>query len=291
MHADEVHTDAGLVRRLVNGQFPQWADLPIQRVPSAGTDNALYRLGDDLLARLPRRPNAASQAAKDAEWLPRLAPHLPVPVPVPMATGRLAEEYPWTWSVCPWFDGANPAVGRVSIADELAAFVAALHAIDPSGGPPAGSHNFFRGAPLELRDPPTRAAIEALKGMFDTDALAAAWDAALAVPPWTGPPMWVHGDLAPGNLLLLGERISAVIDFGCLGVGDPAVDLIVAWNLLDPEAREVYRAALDIDDASWARGRGWALSIALIQLPYYKDTNPMLAANSNHVIREVMVTR
>jgi aminoglycoside phosphotransferase (APT) family kinase protein len=291
MHADEVHTDAGLVRRLVSGQFPRWADLPIQRVPSAGTDNALYRLGDDLLVRLPRRPNAAPQAEKDHEWLPRLAPHLPVPVPVPIVKGVPAEEYPWPWCVCPWFEGRNPVVGDVSLARELAAFVGALHAIDPSGGPSAGKHNFFRGAPLTLRDAPTRAALEALRGTLDTDALGAEWDEALSLPQWTAPPVWVHGDLAPGNLLLLAGRVSAVIDFGCLGVGDPAVDLIVAWNLLDPDARQAYRAALDVDDATWARGRAWALSIALIQLPYYKDTNPTLAANSRRVVREVLASR
>jgi aminoglycoside phosphotransferase (APT) family kinase protein len=291
MHVDEVHTDAGLVRRLVAGQFPQWANLPIQRVPSAGTDNALYKLGDDLLARLPRRSSAAPQAEKDYEWLPRLAPHLPVPVPVPIAMGAPAEGYPWSWCVSPWFDGQNAVVGDASLARELAAFVEALHAIDPSGGPPAGEHNFFRGAPLIVRDGPTRAAIAALHGVVDTEAVTTAWDAALTLPQRTAPPVWVHGDLAPGNLILAYGRLSAVIDFGCLGVGDPAVDLIAAWNLLRPDAREVYRAALHVDDATWARGRGWALSIALIQLPYYKDTNPTLAASSRHVIGEVLASR
>ncbi len=159
----------------------------------------------------------------------------------------------------------------------------ALHRIDPTGGPPAS-----RGVPLEMEDDPTRTAIAALRGMVDTHATTAAWDAALQTPAWSGPSVWVHGDLAPGNLLLRGGRLSAVIDFAGLGVGDPACDLIVAWNLLPADARNVFRADLGVDDATWARGRGWGLSVALIQLPYYKDTNPALAANARHVIREVL---
>jgi aminoglycoside phosphotransferase (APT) family kinase protein len=285
MHADEVDTDVGLVGRLLAGQFPQWAGLPIEAVPSAGTDNALYRLGDDMAVRLPRIRGAVADVDREHRWLPRLAPFLPVAITEPLRKGKPAEGYPWPWSVYRWLDGENPAVDRIadagSLAAELARFVAALHRIDPTGGPPAG-----RGVPLEERDAPTRAAIDALGGMVDTAAATAAWDAALQTPTWPGAPVWVHGDLSPGNLLVADGRLSAVIDFA--GVGDPACDLIVAWNLLPAGTRNLFRAALRVNDATWERGRGWALSIALIQLPYYHRTNPVLAANARHVIGEVL---
>ena len=287
MHADELDIDVSLVRRLLAGQFPQWVDLPLERVPSAGTDNALYRLGDDMVVRLPRIESAVGGGDNAHEWLPRLAPFLPVAIPFPLAKGMPAEEFPWPWSVYRWLEGVNPTVGSVadpeSLARDLAQFVKALHRIDLAGGPPA-----TRGVPLAMRDDPTRTALAALRGMVDTDAITAAWEAALRTPAWSRPPVWAHGDLAPGNLLLRDGRLAAVIDFGGVGVGDPACDLIVAWNLLPAYARGAFRAGLGVDDATWDRGRGWALSVALIQLPYYKDTNPALAANARHVIREVL---
>jgi len=169
------------------------------------------------------------------------------------------------------------------MAKQLARFVAALERIDPTGGPPAG-----RGVPLEMRDPPTRGAIEALHGIVDTDAVTAAWEAPLQAPPWGGPPVWIRGDLLSGNLLAQQGRLSAVIDFGGLGVGDPACDLMVGWNLLSADTRDVFRAALPVDDATWARGRGWALSVGLIALPYYQRTNPVLAGISRYAIAEVL---
>jgi aminoglycoside phosphotransferase (APT) family kinase protein len=198
-----------------------------------------------------------------------------------------AEGYPWHWSVYGWLNGENPAVDRLTapglLATELAQFVAALHRIGLAAGPRAG-----RGEPLEGREAQNRAAIDALQGMVDTAAATAAWDLALQAAAWPGAPVWVHGDLSPGNLLSVDGRLSAVIDFAGVGVGDPACDLIVAWNLLPTEARNVFRAALRVDDATWERGRGWALSIALIQLPYYHTTNPVLAANARHTIDEVL---
>lgn len=290
MHAGEVDIDVSLVRRLITTQFPQWADLPIEPVPSAGTDNALYRLGEDMAVRLPRIGWAANDVDKEHEFLPKLAQLLPLAIPVPLSRGIPAGGYPWHWSVYRWLEGENPIVGRLIdpslLATELARFVAALHRIDPTGGPLAS-----RGVPLSMRDAPTRTAIEALHGMVDIAAATAAWDAALQIPEWANPPVWVHGDLSPGNLLIVNERLSAVIDFGCLGVGDPACDVIIAWNLLPANTRDVFRTALRVDNATWARGRGWALSIALIQLPYYRNTNPVLAANARHVIHEVLTER
>lgn len=290
MHADEIGTDVNLVGRLLAGQFPQWADLPIDPVVSAGTDNALYRLGGDMVVRLPRIHWAVEDVDKEHLWLPRLAPFLPITIPVPLVKGEPAHGYPWHWSVYRWFDGENPAVDGVadpcSLATDLAQFVTALHRIDPTGGPRAGS-----GAPLQERDAATRTAIAALQGIVNTAAATTAWDAALKAPAWPGPPVWVHADLSPGNILIDDGRLSAVIDFGSLGVGDPACDLIVAWNLLPADTRNVFRAALQIDDATWERGLGFALSKALIQLPYYQHTNPALAANARHVIGEVLAIK
>lgn len=287
MHDDEVHTDVPLVRRLLAAQFPEWAALPVEPVPSAGTDNALYRLGEEMVVRLPRIEWAVGGLDRALEWLPRLAPLLPVAIPVPLAKGSPAAGYPWHWSVYPWFVGENPVVGGIAdsdrLAGELARFVQALHGIDSAGGPAAG-----RGVPLARRDDPTRTALAALRGLIDTAAATAAWEAALRTPAWAGAPVWVHGDLSPGNLLVREGRLVAVLDVEDVGVGDPACDLIVAWNLLPAATREVLRAELRVDDATWDRGRGWALSIALIQLPYYKETNPALAANARHVIREVL---
>jgi aminoglycoside phosphotransferase (APT) family kinase protein len=287
MHADEVDTDVSLVRRLLAAQFPEWAALPIAPVPSSGTDNALYRLGDELVVRLPRIHWAVGGVDKDLRWLPVLAPLLPVAIPVPLAKGTPAEGYPWDWGIYPWLEGENPTVDgvadSVSFARDVAQFVAALHGIDPAGGPPSG-----RGVPLAMRDEETRTALAALEGTIDIDAATAAWDAALQTPVCSGRPVWVHGDLLPGNLLVQGGRLTGVIDFSGTGVGDPACDLVAAWGLLAPEARNVFRSELGVDDATWARGRGWALSVALIALPYYKDTNPVFAATARHLIREVL---
>jgi aminoglycoside phosphotransferase (APT) family kinase protein len=287
MHADEVDTDESLVRRLLAQQFAHWAYLPIERVRSAGTDNAIYRLGERMAVRLPRIEWAVGQVDKDSRWLPVLAPLLPVAIHVPLAKGKPAAGYPWEWGVYSWLAGENPTAERSAspdlLARDAARFVAALHRIDSAGGPPSR-----RGVPLATVDEPTRAAIAALEGVIDTGAATDAWATALRARDWSGPPVWLHGDLLPGNLLVDAGRLTGVIDWGVMGVGDPACDLIIAWSMLPAEARNVFRSELDVDDATWARGRGWALSIALIALPYYKDTNPGFAAVARHLIREVL---
>jgi aminoglycoside phosphotransferase (APT) family kinase protein len=292
MHADEMPTDASLVRRLLAAQFPQWADLPIAPVRSAGTDNALYRLGDDMVVRLPRIHWAVGQAEKEYRWLPRLAPHLPLAVPLPLALGRPGEGYPWHWSVCRWLAGGNAIADRITdpqqAALDLARFIAALERIDAAEGPPPGPHNSRRGEPLASRDTETRQAIALLHDDFSAAAVTAVWDAALAAPAWDRRPVWIHGDLQSGNLLAVDGRLSAVIDWGCLGVGDPACDVMAAWLWLDAETRPVFRAALQVDDATWARSRGWALTFGLIALPYYRDTNPALAGTAHQAIEEVL---
>jgi aminoglycoside phosphotransferase (APT) family kinase protein len=291
MHADELDIDVSLVRQLVAEQFPQWLDLPVARVPSAGTDNAIFRLGDDLAVRMPRRQNSTPQIDKEQRWLPRFAPHLPLAIPAPIARGEPAHGFPWRWSVLRWLDGrdghATANADSRDTALSLAAFVTALARIDPADGPPAGPHNFYRGAPLVQRDGYVRRAIAQSAHEIDAKAATRAWDAALAAPPWHGAPTWLHGDLAPGNLLFRNDRLVAVLDFGCLGVGDPACELIVAWNLLSADTRAVYRAALAPDDATWARGRGWALS-SVVAIPYYRETNPTLADQARHTIAAVL---
>lgn len=291
MHVDEVDTDGALVRRLLSAQFPQWADLPIEPFDSAGTVNAVYRLGREMSVRLPRIESGAKDVPTEQQWTDRLARALPVPIPLVLGRGEPAEGFPWKWSVCRWVDGENPVAGQlidpVGLAADLAGFVVALRRIEPADGP-AG----YRGGPLSGVDHGVRSAIgelSAMGGQVDAAAVTGAWEADLAAAPWAGPPVWVHSDLMPGNILVDPRgRLSGVIDFGTVGVGDPASDLIAAWYLLPADARDVLRAKSDVDDATWARGRGWALAMALIQLPYYQQTNPVIAAGARHVIREVL---
>jgi aminoglycoside phosphotransferase (APT) family kinase protein len=285
MHEEEVATDAALVRRLLEAQFPEWADLPIERVPSSGTDNALYRLGEDMVVRLPRIDWAVGAVEKERRWLPFLAPHLPVEVPLPLANGEPGEGYEWPWTVYSWLDGENPQIGggTVELARDLAAFVSALRALDAAEAPRAS-----RGGPLAAEDAHVRRALEQLDGEVDAESAAAVWDEALRAPAWDGPPRWFHGDLMASNLLLRDGRLAAVIDFGTCGAGDPAIDLLPAWNFLPVGAREVYRAELGADEASWTRARGWAVAKAVQAIPYYKETNPPLANNGRHVLRELL---
>lgn len=289
MHADEPDIDTSLVSRLIAGQFPRWAALPVERVDSAGTSNAMYRLGGDLVVRLPRTAGAAGDVLTEHVWLPRLAPGLPVAIPAPVGAGRPADGYPWSWSVYGWVPGRNPVPGAIAepdrLAKDLAEFIAALHRADPADAPPS-----YRGELLAARDADTRAAIAALSASADVDAgsATAVWDEALRAEPWTGPPVWIHADLQPGNLLVADGRLSAVIDFGCAGLGEPAVDLIPAWYVLPAPVRPAFRAALGADDAMWSRARGWALSIAVMELDYYRDTNPAMAAIARHVIGELL---
>jgi aminoglycoside phosphotransferase (APT) family kinase protein len=282
------------VRRLLAAQFPEWAGLPLEAVASAGTDNALYRLGDELVVRLPRIDWAIAQIEREARWLAHLAPHLPLEIPVPLAVGEPGEGYPWHWSVNPWFEGENATIDRVSnqaqMARDLAAFIAALQQIDTTGGPLAGTPNVSRGVPVAQRDTSTRTALRDLDtlNLIDIRPATEVWEIALAAPVWDRPPVWFHGDLHSGNLLALDGRLSAVIDFGCLGVGDPAVDLLPAWTLLSADSREIFRTALQVDDATWARGRGWALAFAAGALSYYHETNPFLAGISRYAIGQIL---
>ncbi|HEY0542844.1 MAG TPA: aminoglycoside phosphotransferase family protein [Actinoallomurus sp.] len=273
LRPDEVFIDVDLVRRLVAAQFPEWAHLPIRPVAASGVDNATYRLGEDMSVRLPRLPRWTGQVEREQRWLPRLAPLLPLAVPVPLARGVPGEGYPFPWSIYRWLEGENATVDRIAdprrAAIELAEFLKALQAIDAKEGPPPEWSNGFRGVPLDdERDSPVvatrmRGRIAALEGLVDTGAVTAVWESALSAPAWDGPPVWIHGDPAPANMLAHEGRLSAVIDFGTLAVGDPACDLIAAWEFLTAETRDVFRATLSVDDATWARGRGWGLTACL----------------------------
>jgi aminoglycoside phosphotransferase (APT) family kinase protein len=292
IHADQIDTDELLVRRLLADQFPQWADLPVTAVPTSGTENAIYRLGDEMGVRLPYRPVKDDQLEKLDRWLPRLAPRLPLSIPEPLARGAPSKEYPAAWSIVRWLDGEEATLERlddpVEAARTLAEFVRALIAIDTTGGPAPGTHNFWRGVPLAARDEMTRRRIRDSEGLVDAEAVTRAWEHDLAAPVWDAPPTWLHGDLAPDNMLLNDGRLSAVIDWGGLGVGDPATELLPAWNLFRGASRQAYREALGFDDATWARGRGLALSTSIVALPYYNNTIPVRAKRATDVIREVL---
>ena len=290
MHPNEVIADQALVRRLIADQFPDWQHLPITPIPYSGTDNAILRLGEDMVVRLPRIHWAVSQVHRDHAWLPVLAPQLPVRVPTPLRIGAPGLGYPWHWAIHEWLPGENAIDALVRDVEEaaldLAAIVAALRRVDPTARAPALSGG--RGGPLADRDAEVRAAIASLEGEIDTAGVTAAWQDALAAPQWQGDPVCLHADISPGNLLVNDGRLTALIDFGMLTAGDPATDLMVAWNYLTADTRPIFRQALSVDDATWTRGRGCALSVALIALPYYLHTNPQIVATSRRTIREVL---
>jgi len=280
--------DTALVRRLVDTQFPQWADLPLRLLDPAGSDHVIYRLGDEFSVRLPRHAGAIGQAEKEFHWLPRLAPHLPLAIPVPVSVGEPDFGYPWPWAVSGWLDGQVATVealgGSAEAAVELAEFLAALQQV-----PAVSGRADFTAEPLSGRDRSTRAAIAQVDGVFDAAAMTDVWDAALSAASWDRPPVWFHGDFHTGNLLTVDGRLSAVIDFGGLGVGDPACDLMIAFTLMSAASRAVFRDALGVDDATWARGRGWALATGLNAYISYAAVNPRVAAQTTRQITEALI--
>jgi len=290
MHDDEIPVDEGVARRLLAGQFPRWAGLPVRRVPSAGTSHALFRLGRDKSLRLPLYPGPDRQALLEAEWLPRLAPRLPLRLPVPLALGEPTPEYPWHWSVHSWIEGDSATRDRIGdmheAARDLGRFVLAMGSLDLPGGPSPCQSD--RGCPLGPRDESVQEALRALTDEIDTRRAGAAWERALAADPWQGPPVWLHGDLHEGNLIARGGRLHAVIDWGCLAIGDPATDVMAAWTFLPAGERGTFRDIVAPDDQMWERGRGWALSMGLIALPYYLTSNPPFAALSRRIIEAVL---
>ncbi|MFF1879579.1 aminoglycoside phosphotransferase family protein [Leifsonia sp. NPDC058230] len=292
MHTPEadIHVDDALVARLISAQHPDLV-APL-RLVADGWDNEIFRLGDDLAVRIPRRRVAAQLIAHEQEWLPRLAPQLPVPVPAPVRNGAPSDEFPWPWSIVRWVDGVDgadvPGAARASVARPLAEFVAALHTAAPADAP----HNPVRGVPLATRDAAVRSRLEQLAERTDVSGPTAHWERALAAEPWDGPPIWLHGDLHPGNLLLSPDRraLAAVIDFGDLTAGDPATDLATAWLTFEPDARALFRARLDellpSDDDTWARAAGWAVAMGSA-LAAHSDDNPRMASLGTHALAQL----
>lgn len=286
----EFEFDVDLAVELLRSQFPKWADLPIEAVRSSGTVNSLFRLGEDMVIRLPHRVSNARFIEKEHRWLPIMAPNFSLSVPTPLAMGKPQDAFPWPWSIYSWLEGQDgwtePIEDLPQAAADVAQFIVELRAIDPSEGPRAGQHNSFRGLPLANLDSQVRKAIDELGDRIDTQLVTEAWELALAQPRWTED-RWIHGDLQPGNLLSQRGSLTAVIDFGLMGVGDPAADLLPAWNLLTADTRGAFRDALEVDDATWIRGHGWALFQALLALPYYWDNNPVMVQMSQRVLREL----
>lgn len=285
LHADERAVDLPLVRRLLARQFPAWAALPLRPVVATGTVNAMFRLGDTMVVRLPRVEWGLDGLAREVEWLPWLAPRLPLPVPEVLATGAPDAEFPWPWCIFRWLPGEPPMPGRLEepmlLAADLVRFIDSLHRIDATDGPASEQS-------LLIHDRAVRDDIAMLGDEVDGRGLVAVWETVLGAPEWDGPPRWLHGDLSAGNMLVIDGRLSAVIDFSALGVGDPASDLRVAWTILPREVRSRFRALLRADEAAWQRARGKALAQALNHLRYYREKNPMLAANARVAIRELL---
>ncbi len=283
--------DEGLVGRLVTAQFPQWSHLSITPVAYDGWDNRTFRLGNELSVRLPSAEGYAAQVEKEHHWLPLLAPHLPNDIPVPVAMGVPTAEYPFHWSIYRWLEGeiAIHAQGldKIRLAVDVAEFLTCLHQIPTRDGPPPGTHNFFRGGTLRVYDRETRDALAVLGDRVENDTLRCLWDIAL-FSTWQQPPVWVHGDIAPTNLLIRQRRLSAVIDFGCSAVGDPACDLVIAWTFFAGESRKAFRDCVKLDDDTWSRARGWALWKSLIILANQAQTRTYESETAGRIINDIL---
>ena len=282
--------DQALVTQLIAAQFPEWRHLPVRAVDVMGWDNRTFRLGDRLAVRLPSSASYAPQVVKEFQWLARLSEQLPLPIPIPVALGKPAFGYPWEWSVNHWLSGVPLSQialnNRVYVARDLADFLHALRHIDATQGPPAGEQNFHRGGLLSFYDHEVQTALGLISGEFDQKRIKQIWSAAMGTH-WANVPVWVHGDIADGNLLVTADRLSAVIDFGQLGVGDPACDTSIAWSSFNEPAREQFKVALGLDDDTWLRGAAWALWKALIIVTGQIQANRNRLLQAEQVIREV----
>lgn len=285
-----IEINSGLVGKLIKSQFPQWGDLPICSVEKSGHDNRTFHLGNEMTVRLPSGKAYEPQVEKELLWLPKLKPYLSFAISSPIAKGNPSEDYPFHWSVNKWIDGDTASYDNVKdlnqFARDLAKFLKELQAIDATNGPLAGEHNFFRGASLSVYNEEIQRALINLKDIFQTDKLSEIWSAALQSK-WEEKPVWVHGDVAVGNLLVKDGRLCGVIDFGILGTGDPACDYVIAWTFLDQESRSRFRSALECDEDTWNRAKGWALWKALIV--YDKDDeNSDMSTGARYTINEIL---
>ncbi|WP_211746000.1 aminoglycoside phosphotransferase family protein [Paenibacillus sp. Marseille-Q4541] len=283
-----VDINAELVRKLINAQFAKWSDLPIKPVEKSGHDNRTFHLGDRMTVRMPSEAHYAPQVDKELHWLPKLRPHLTLPISTPLEKGEPTLDYPYPWSINEWIEGETVHYDRVNdlnrFANDLAKFLLELQAIDTSGGPVAGKHNFYRGGLLSVYDKETQTALEMLKTELPTDKLKEIWSIALESK-WQKDSVWVHGDIAPGNLLVKDGKLCAVIDFGVLGIGDPSCDYAIAWTFFDQENRTTFYHSLGCDKGTWNRARGWALWKALIT---YKDKDQAIAVHAKRTIDAIL---
>lgn len=302
LHADELPVDEALVRRMIADQLPEYAGVPLRRLSASGSSNSLFRLGHELLVRVPRQPGGSSAILKEARWLPYLEDALPADVPEIVALGEPAHGYPEHWSVVRWVDGEHPTAATSStgsrdlLARDLAAVVRVLRELEV---PPQAREDaallWYRGEPLTGIDPDIRAYAEQCRSVpnldLDIDAVLLVWDAAMAAAADGPTPAthWLHGDLLAENLLVRNGRLAAVLDFGGLAVGDPTVDLVAAWELLDPEARALFRTEAGLDDHTWLLGRAWALALAVMTFPYYWRTMPERCAGRLAIARQVLM--
>lgn len=283
--------DSALVRNLITAQFPEWQDLSILPVAMSGWDNRSFHLGKDMLVRMPSSAEYAAQVEKEQRWLPRLSKLLPLQIPEPLAIGQPAAGYPWKWSVYRWIKGETIAsvqpIDLCDIAASLGKFLTCLQHISPTGGPLPGPHSFYRGGELATYDTEVRQALDVLTNKINTHAAINLWESALATS-WQQAPVWVHGDISAGNLLVREEQLVAVIDFGQLTIGDPACDLAIAWTLFQGKSRETFRTNLPLDEGTWARGRAWALWKALIVAAGFTNPNTTEGKGCWHIIDEVL---
>lgn len=282
---------AALVKQLIQEQFPFWSHLSVNPIPVSGWDNRMFRLGSELVVRFPSAACYAEQVFKEQRWLPILAKHLPFLIPQPVAIGKPSLGYPWHWSIYTWIEGDNAdSLGqqdRYRFARDLAAFLHELRALDSKAGPVPGEHNFYRGAHPSIYDHEAQAAIEQLSSVIDVNAVRHVWAKALSSS-WLHEPVWVHGDVSPGNILVRDGRLIAVIDFGCLGVGDPACDLVMAWNFFDKETRKIFRAQAGLDHNTWYRARGWCLWKTLITLASLSDYRCLEGQKMLTIVQELI---
>lgn len=280
-----------LVSDLISEQFPKWARLPIRPVESGGWDNRTFHLGEEMSVRLPSAERYASQVQKEQKWLPKLAPHLSIPIQEVLAIGQPSKNYPWNWSVCRWIEGENASTLGIDdleqFAAQIAQFLNELYKIDAADGPLAGVHNFYRGSPPSVYDTETRAALSQLRDFIDVDAVTGVWEKAISSK-WLHKPVWVHGDFSAGNILVKDGQLAAVIDFGSSGVGDPACDLAIAWTFLTKRSRQIFRSHMELDSDTWARARGWAIWKALITLAQAEDKICTDALKYQQVIDRVL---
>lgn len=286
MHDDELDLDVSFVQHLLADQFPELTALPIRRIRSTGTVNAIFRLGDELYARLPRVATWAAGLENEWQWIPKLAPGVSLQLPEPVGKGEPTTEYPHTWAIFRWIDGHpysdHLVTDEVRAAQDLATFITELRRIDPAGAPPAGRR------PLLELDADIREKIAASGELIDGPATLAVWEQSQAAPVWTGSPVWIHADLLPPNILVRDGRIRAVIDFGSVGIGDPAADLIAAWSVFGPAGRAAFREQLQVDDGTWLRARGFAL-VQVAAIPYYRDSNPDFVTLAQRTVEQVLL--